>query len=437
IIVNVDGQEQEFSADEARNLIIDGGDGDDIIYADDKVKNSLYITGGYGCDNITTAQGHDIVYDNYGANRISTKDGNDTVIANQLDYVPNEHSQTVKDERSLWQKFVDKLTGQGSFQERTVDGNIIDGGAGDDYIEGGLGSDYIKGGNGGDVIYGLNGSDVIEAGRGYDYIDAGRGSDTINAAYGNNIAIGGRGDDTITAGKGNNVIVGGLGADTIEAGRGQNEITADSADTVKAGKQSSVSMVESIDIPDNITINANSYNTDAPQTGNLGNAGFEARIQSDLDALASLETGQKMLQALGAQGHNVNIVGTDSGNYCSYWQTGVLNEDGSAGSGSSSTVAVDRSRIMIGYEDWGKRPPIVGMYHEMAHAYDAGTGMLDSRIFSYDGRQLSGADGNGVKAAELQAVGLGNVTDQVQMNPDGVSENDLRAALNLAQRDKY
>ncbi|MGM9992622.1 MAG: M91 family zinc metallopeptidase [Candidatus Bruticola sp.] len=436
IIVNVDGQEQKFSAAEARNLIIDGGDGDDIIYADDKVKNNLYVTGGYGCDNIQTAKGNDMVYDNYGANRISTKGGSDTVIANQLDYMPNEHSQTVKDERSFWQKIVDKFNGQ-TFQERTVDGNIIDGGVGDDYIEGGLGSDYINGGDGGDVIYGLNGSDYIEAGRGNDYVDSGRGDDTVKAAYGDNIVFGGRGDDNITVGKGDNVVAGGLGADAIQAGQGQNKITVDSADSVKAGSKSTVSTVESIDIPDNITINANAYYTDAPQTGHLGNSGFETRIQSDLDALASIETGQKMLQALAAQGHDVNIVGTDSGNYCSYWQTGMLNYDGSAGSGSSSTIAVDRSRIMISYDNWGKRPPIVGMYHEMAHAYDAGNGILDGRVFSYGGRQLASDSGEGVKAAELQAVGLGNVTNQVQMNPDGVSENDLRAALNLAQRDRY
>ena len=74
------------------------------------------------------------------------------------------------------------------------------------------------------------------------------------------------------------------------------------------------------------------------------------------------------------------------------------------------------------------------MFHEMSHSYDAGAGILDDRLFNYDGTR---AKSGGVSAAELQAVGLGEVTDQVQMNPEGISENDLRAALDLTRRDRY
>ncbi len=438
IIVNVDGQEQQFSAQEARNLIIDGGEGNDKIIADKDVKADLQIVGGLGNDTITTAKGNDTVYDNYGANNISTKEGSDTIIANQLDYVPGEENQTTTDNRSFFRKILDKITGKSSYEKQTVDGNIIDGGSGDDYIEGGLGNDYIQGGKGDDVIYGLNGNDIIKGQGGNDYIDGGKGDDTISVGSGNNIAFGGHGDDVITAEGGDNVLVGGRGADSIKAGEGKNKITADSDDKVKAGQNSQTSHLESIDIPENITVNAAHGTTPSPVTGNNSNIGFTERVQSDLASLAALSTGQTMLNALAANGKNVNIVDTDAGNYCSYYQDGsVLKEDGSANYGSDSTVAYNRSRTLISYDKWGKRPPIVGMYHEMSHSYDAGAGVLDDRYFNYDGTQAENTENGGVKAAELQAVGLGDVSDKVQMNPEGISENALRKALNLERRDKY
>lgn len=438
IIVSVDGQEKKFSAEAARNLIIDGSGGDDKIIADKDVEADLHIVGGQGNDAITTAKGNDMVFDNYGANNISTKDGDDIIIANQLDYVPGENSQTTTDNRSFFRKLLDKITGKSSYEEQTVDGNIIDGGDGDDYIEGGLGADYIKGGSGNDVIYGLNGDDVIRAGGGDDYVDGGKGNDNINVGSGKNIAFGGNGDDVIRAGSGDNVLVGGRGSDSIKAGDGNNKITADSDDKVKAGENSKISHVESIDIPENITVNAAHGSTSAPVTGNNSNIGFTERVQSDLASLAALSTGQTMLNALEANGMSVNIVDTDAGNYCSYYQDGAtLKEDGTASYGSDSTVAYNRTRTLISYDDWGKRPPIVGMYHEMSHSYDAGAGVLDGRFFNYDGTPAENTENGGVKAAELQAVGLGDVTDQVQMNPDGISENALRKALNLERRDKY
>lgn len=438
IIVNVDGKEKKFSAEAARNLIIDGSDGNDKIIADKDVGADLQIVGGLGNDTITTAKGNDTVYDNYGANNISTKDGSDTIIANQLDYIPGEHSQTTVDNRGFFRKLLDKITGKSSYEEQTVDGNIIDGGDDGNYIEGGLGNDYIRSGSGDDVIYGLNGNDIIKSGNGDDYVDGGKGNDNIDVDFGNNIVFGGNGDDVIKAGDGDNVLVGGRGSDSIKAGEGENKITADSADKVKAGEYSKTSHVESIDIPENITANAIHGSTSAPVTGNNSNMGFTERVQSDLASLAALSTGQTMLNALGENGKSINIVDTDAGNYCSYYQDGAtLKEDGSASYGSDSTVAYNRARTLISYDDWGKRPPIVGMYHEMSHSYDAGAGVLDSRFFNYDGTPAENTDNGGVKAAELQAVGLGEVSDQVQMNPEGISENALRKALNLERRDKY
>lgn len=418
IIVNVDGQEQEFTAEEARRLIIDGGDGNDKIVAGEDVKTALHIVGGRGDDTIITGRGNDIVYDNYGSNYISTKDGNDVVIANQLDY--KNGKPVGEDKRNAFQKLWDKITGNDE-RAHAVKGNVIDGGAGDDYLEGGLGQDAIYGGDGNDVIYGLDGDDTIYGGAGDDYIDGGRGNDTLYGGAGNDKVFGGLGKDTIYGGIGDDVIAGGGGKDTIYAGVGANKVTADKQDTVNASEDSKVSYLESVRVPREIKIE--------------GNAGFRSRVQSDLDTLASIEPGKAMYSGLDENGRKVTIKSTDGGNVCGYnGNTAVLKDDGSANRGSDSTIAYNRSRIRIGGGDWGRRPPVVGMFHEMAHSYDAGAGILDDRLFNYDGTR---AEKGGVKAAELQAVGLGEVTDQVQMNPEGISENDLRAALDLARRTRY
>lgn len=418
LVVTVDGQEQEFTTEEARNLIIDGGAGNDNIVADDDIRAALHIVGGKGDDTIVTGQGKDIVYDNYGANNISTKDGDDTVIANQLDYKDGESVR--EDKRNVFQRFWDKITGNDE-QEHAVKGNVINGGNGNDYLEGGLGQDTINGGAGNDVIYGLDGDDKINGGAGDDYIDGGRGNDTINGGAGNDKLFGGVGNDKINGGTGNDVIAGGVGEDTVNASSGANKVTADKQDAVNANDDSTISYLESAKIPRKIKIE--------------GDAGYTARVQSDLDTLASIEPGQAMYNGLSENGRKVTIRSTDGGNVCYYnGNTAVLKDDGSANRGSDSTVAYNRSRVRIGGSDWGERPPVVGMFHEMSHSYDAGAGILDDRLFNYDGTR---AESGSVKAAELQAVGLGEVTDQVQMNPEGISENDLRAALDLVRRNRY
>ena len=84
--VTIGEEEYEFTAEEAKNLIIDGSKGDDSIVADTDVYSSLHIVGGEGKDNITGGSGNDFIYDNYGSNNIKGGDGNDTIIANQRDY---------------------------------------------------------------------------------------------------------------------------------------------------------------------------------------------------------------------------------------------------------------------------------------------------------------------------------------------------------------
>lgn len=395
IKVTVDGESKTFSLTEARKLIIDGGYGSDRIVCDSSVTADLHIVGGKGNDKIVMGSGNDTVIDNYGANELSGSGGDDTIIAGQKDY--------------RWYS-----TANG--------GNRIDGGAGNDYIEGGKGADAINGGSGNDVIYGLDGDDTINGSIGRDYIDGGAGKDTINAGAGNDMIFGGKGDDTISASSGKNVIVGGDGKDTVSGGSGVDKIVTDGKDTISSADNDTVETVKAAAVPKNISIS--------------GDEGFKARVTSDLEALASTSLGQELMNSIAATGRRVSINATDAGNYCSFDMSAYVKDNGQANSGSDSAIAYNRSRIDVGNAVWSERPAVVGLYHEMVHAYDAAKGILDGNVYYYNGTKATGINGdNGeVLGAELQAVGININSDELHMNPANFSENGIRSFLGLDRR---
>ncbi len=167
--VTVNGQKYHFTTEQAQNLEIKGGKGNDCI-----------TSSGAACTsqpNITIRGGK----------------GNDLIIG-------------------------------GSANE------TIYGGRGNDLIFGGKGDDTIKGGRGKDLIFGGAGDDDIKGGRGSDVIFGGKGDDNIKGGRGNDVIFGGKGDDCIHGGKGNDTIFGGRGNDTIEGGRGTDLIFGDQGD---------------------------------------------------------------------------------------------------------------------------------------------------------------------------------------------------------------
>ena len=407
--VSVDGKETYFSPKQAERLIIDGGGGDDCIIADQSVTMSLHIVGGKGNDRIEAGGGSDYILDNYGSNYILAGGGDDRVIANQLDFGSDTPAQTVQTESGAV----------------SVSGNYIDGGDGDDFIEGGRGGDYLAGGKGNDVIYGLDGGDIISGGEGRDYIDGGSGGDTIYAGAGNDIIFGGAGDDTVKGEAGDNLIVGGRGQDSIDSGSGRNRIITDGADAVAPGSDTPET-VAPMDIPANISVE--------------GDEGFKMHAQSDLEALASVPVSQRMLNGLAdMKGHQAKITDTDGGNFCSNSREGRLKSDGTANEGADSRIGYNRTRIKAGHQAWSERAPIVGLYHEMAHAYDAGNGIMDNRMYNYEGSLAAGTleDPGDVKGCELQAVGIDIGSKDLPLNPDGISENSLREFLGYERRDEY
>jgi Ca2+-binding RTX toxin-like protein len=129
--ITCNGNTYHLTPEQSKNLVINGGGGDDNITASGYQlcgeQNSLTLNGGSGDDTITGS--------NWGSETINGGSGDDTL--------------------------------SGGF----FGGDNINGGSGDDTINGGISSDNITGGSGDDTING-NG--------GHDCIDGGSGCDTVN-----------------------------------------------------------------------------------------------------------------------------------------------------------------------------------------------------------------------------------------------------------------
>jgi Ca2+-binding RTX toxin-like protein len=214
VIVNCgDGNDQVYLGSIGVPARIDGGAGDDNLYASDK---SDTVLGGDGNDLLTGLDGNDSLDGGAGDDSISCGTGNDTVFA-----------------------------GEGN--------DRVWGHEGDDLVDGGFGRDLIQGGKGVDTVsYATRTNpvsvDMTGLGKGeqnddgeageLDFIDAdneilvgGRGDDVLignadpNGNFGtefnpNNKIIGGEGNDTIRGLDGNDTLDGGAGADVLEGGDG-------------------------------------------------------------------------------------------------------------------------------------------------------------------------------------------------------------------------
>ncbi|SEN64656.1 type I secretion C-terminal target domain (VC_A0849 subclass), partial [Pseudomonas sp. ok272] len=77
------------------------------------------------------------------------------------------------------------------------------------------GADTLLGGDGNDIIFGQGGNDYIDGGKGNDILLGGTGIDTLLGGEGNDLLLGGEGNDLLFGGKGNDTLTGGSGADTF------------------------------------------------------------------------------------------------------------------------------------------------------------------------------------------------------------------------------
>ncbi|MBQ7567786.1 hypothetical protein IJT17_03175 [bacterium] len=387
IIVSVNGEEKRYTAAEARSLIIDGGRGNDNITVSEDVRANLHITGGAGDDRIQGGSGKDTIYDNYGSNNIDGGAGNDVLMAHGLD--------------------------SDGFSTKS---NTIVGGSGNDYIEGGDGNDYLSGGDGYDVLYGLGGNDTMFGGDGHDYLDGGKGDDRIYGGLGDDNLVGGQGNDSLYGGSGDDLLVGASGSDYVEGGAGADKAIADSADNVRTDDDDvETEHREVVEVPDNFAAEGTYFERE--------------RIESDFEFLASTENGQRMFSEIAATGHNVTVGATNEGSVC-YSYGGRSNP----GVGSDSTIGYNLTKISLNNGTaWADRAPVISMYHEMCHSYNAAIGNMDFGFYDAAGNSTDSA--HGTKGCEYQAMGVENPS--VDNNDHLLSENGLRELLGFNERLRY
>ncbi|MFI3158147.1 MAG: calcium-binding protein, partial [Methylococcaceae bacterium] len=264
------------------NDVIDGKGGSDVLSGkagDDDIEGGTegdIIQGGLGKDTLKGGAGDDAIY---GSSDMSiNKPANVNFTQPVNTYV---HPQATG---FNWTSGYNTTLENGvpsSFsnapRNRLADdqGNLIDGGAGNDFIAAGTGVDYVHGGadkdqiwgmdkddilfgeGGNDFIYGdgnkqinnsviwtlaeNHGNDIIEGGEGDDIVYGQGGNDIIYggadndkiwgddieanlplANHGNDYLYGGAGNDSLSGGGGNDILAGGIGDDTLDGGAGND-----------------------------------------------------------------------------------------------------------------------------------------------------------------------------------------------------------------------
>lgn len=409
LTVNVNGEEHKFTGADAQNLVIRAGEGNDEINVARGVNVNLIIHGGDGDDNI---QGGD------GTDRIEGGAGNDT----------------------------------------------LDGGAGRDYVNGSFGNDNVYGGTGDDVMYGGEGDDLLLGQDGNDYVEGGKGNDRAYGNSGNDTVSGGVGDDYVSGGIGNDKLYTGLGTDRVYNSSGNDTIYSQTGvDEILPGDRGS----------NNTVINVELTGTPGSRSIRIeGSPEFVERVEADMEFLRSSPTGRQMLTEFDRAYDSTRdgradwwgplSWGANDGNTLTIRELAVenngfalsdgdtaLHADGSKGSGADATILYN-PQLQSDYFP----APVVVLYHEMSHAYNAVTGTFQNGNYTGTGPDgpVTDASGNvirqGVPNRERGAVGLDNTgtsydydgnpnTPNTTANPRALTENGMREELGLPSRNSY
>ena len=99
-----------------------------------------------------------------------------------------------------------------------------------------------------------------------------------------------------------------------------------------------------------------------------------------------------------------------------------------------------------GQYSWAKFAPVVGLYHEMCHSYNFAKGNMNNNYYNQaTGEKVAGtftgsgdsvdSKTGGVHGGEWQAVGIDN--ENIEANPELLTENDMRELLGFNRRERY
>ncbi|HAD04554.1 MAG TPA: hypothetical protein DCF93_08000 [Desulfuromonas sp.] len=222
--------------DTGGNDLIQGLGGDDLLYGGAGGNDRL--EGGAGRDNLQAGDGDDVLVGGSERDIFLANFGSDRLYADE-------------------ELSVGAAVAQGEGTASGLQGEWLDGRAGDDTVVGGAGNDLLLGGRGDDILIGGAGNDNIDGD--LETVSAGRdwvatrsvGSGTYSTSYshaaiidpgegGNDVIYSGGGDDWVNGGRGNDWIDGGSGADVLSGaagsdmlfgGAGNDKLFGDASDT--------------------------------------------------------------------------------------------------------------------------------------------------------------------------------------------------------------
>ena len=212
-------------------LIVDLGEGADTFDGQASFANRLpiQVLGQGGDDTITGSANGDILNGGDGDDMISGDLGKDSIRGGAGN---DTLFGDTDDDQLLGENGADSLFG-GTGNDLLRGGNDddrINGNSGHDTLEGELGNDTILAGAGNDLGRGGSGSDSIKGQSGWDTLFGGGGNDTIRGEAGDDIINGGDGDDTIVGGFGRDLVTGGEGSDQINGSSGDDTLLGDDGD---------------------------------------------------------------------------------------------------------------------------------------------------------------------------------------------------------------
>ncbi|MFH2210689.1 MAG: VCBS domain-containing protein [Pseudomonadota bacterium] len=207
---------------------LDGDEGDDVLIGgnDDDL-----LMGGPGKDILVGGAGNDTLYGGYGTDYAAVR-----TYRPESDQQPDQPYPFPELQWTVMREIVNGDTYQTDFditlatsftalsfyeEKDDPDGDMLYGGAGDDWIMAGEGDDYAEGGDGNDAIFGEAGDDILNGGKGNDSLvgdnpDRGNGDGLPGARHGDDALAGGEGDDSLSGNGGNDMLSGGAGNDVMQ-----------------------------------------------------------------------------------------------------------------------------------------------------------------------------------------------------------------------------
>jgi Ca2+-binding RTX toxin-like protein len=386
VTVTSGGTTLNYLGNDANRITLNGGDGDDRIQIDSRLRNNFTLQGGSGNDSLIGGSGHD----------------------------------------------------------------TMDGGDGRDYIDGGRGDDLLSGGAGNDILYGGYGNDTVSGGDGRDFVEGGRGNDNLSGGAGNDVVSGGRGNDNVDGGDSNDRVYAGEGRDNVTGGSGQDFVYADTTDIANGGGDAGDSVRTDMRFNAtlghsvrNASGNSQAFNDRIEQDMDL--LRYSPTGQQMLETMDSSGQTLEMRESHSPDGSSADVMGSGGSPFMNpatgaagtrrdaYIEYNV--EHNEYYPPGNTTARTD--------DDWKDVMPIEELYHEMSHTQDYMTGTLSPGQYGVAPYSGTDARDTGMNNRERDAVGLpidhdGNpATPEQTVNRPELTENGLRTEFGSQLRPTY